>query len=146
MADRYGMITVSLEEMAAYYTGGDADVPCSGCTACCRGEPVFLVPECGDSAEEYETVAAVNPADGVQGVALKQKANGDCIYLGPDGCKIHGRAPSVCRQFDCRRWFYFQGDRAERRRLIKEAKKHKDRNLIAVYEAARARAHTLDRG
>jgi hypothetical protein len=38
---------------------------------------------------------------------LQHKANGDCIYLGkrPDGkegCTIHGSAPQMCGEMDCR--------------------------------------------
>jgi len=28
--------------------------------------------------------------------------NGDCVYLGDNGCTIHGRAPALCRAADCR--------------------------------------------
>jgi len=31
--------------------------------------------------------------------------NGDCVYLGADGCTIHGRQPAVCKAFDCRVFF-----------------------------------------
>jgi len=33
---------------------------------------------------------------------LCRKPNGDCIYLIDGKCSIHGRAPKVCRDFDCR--------------------------------------------
>lgn len=36
---------------------------------------------------------------------LARGANGDCVYLGPDGCRIHDRKPYECRAFDCRAYF-----------------------------------------
>lgn len=29
-------------------------------------------------------------------------SDGNCIYLGTNGCGIHDRAPSLCRSADCR--------------------------------------------
>lgn len=33
---------------------------------------------------------------------LDRKANGECTYLTPEGCGIHGSAPQICQRFDCR--------------------------------------------
>lgn len=33
---------------------------------------------------------------------IAHKANGECVYLGENGCTIHDRAPSLCRVVDCR--------------------------------------------
>lgn len=70
---------------------------CESCRACCKGQLVTL--EAGDDPAAYE----VDTLTGPRGVIhlLKHKPNGDCIYLGPDGCTIHGRHPIVCRAFDC---------------------------------------------
>lgn len=38
--------------------------------------------------------------DGV--VALAWNEDGDCIYVGPEGCTIHARRPALCRGYDCR--------------------------------------------
>lgn len=115
-----------------------AHVPCNGCTACCRNELLMLHPEMGDRAEDYETQVATNPITGKQGLALKQKPNGDCIYLGERGCTIHGRAPAICKEFDCRRFFLKLGGRNKRRQLLKTGLVTKD-----VYEAGRKRLNTL---
>lgn len=73
------------------------EVPCNGCTLCCQGDAIRLLPE--DRAEEYETV----PHPRVPGaLMLAHKPNGDCVYLDENGCSIHGRAPSLCRSADCR--------------------------------------------
>jgi len=80
-----------------------AVVPCNGCKACCRRERIILSEEHGDDLGQYVTVPT-RRGDGPVGWMLQHKSNGDCVYLGADGCTIHDRAPWVCRQFDCRKW------------------------------------------
>lgn len=118
-----------------------ASVPCNGCTACCKNELLFLHPEMGDKEDSYETQPAFNPVTGKRGVALKQKPNGDCIYLGNTGCTIHDRAPAICKEFDCRRFFLRLGSRVERRKLLKTGLVTKD-----VYNAGRTRLGSLPEG
>lgn len=114
-----------------------SDVPCDGCTVCCRGgEVVTLFPEAGDDPSTYLTKEAVM-VDGTPLVMLQHKPNGDCVYLGESGCTIHDRAPAVCRTFDCR-GFYLKLTRNERRVWMKQ-NEHKRR----IFAAARARLHTL---
>ena len=72
------------------------DVPCNGCTLCCRGDLIRIHPECGDDARKWETYAT--PV----GEALKHKPNGDCWYLGPAGCLTWSDRPTVCGELDCR--------------------------------------------
>ena len=114
-----------------------ADVPCNGCTACCHGDLVFIHPECGDIASEYQTMRMAHPITNQMGDALQHR-NGSCIYLGAIGCTIHARRPSMCREFDCRRFYLGFTDRAERRRLIKQGIISKE-----VIDAGRARLDTL---
>lgn len=92
----------------------------------------------GDRAVDYLTMPAVNPITGKHGLALQQKPNGDCIYLGEKGCTIHGKAPAICKEFDCRRFFLGLGDRNARRQVLKTGLVTKD-----VYEAGRKRLNTL---
>lgn len=72
-------------------------VPCGTCNECCRGDAIFLHPECGDDPSDYST-------EMYQGrVILKHKPNGDCIYLDrAKGCTIHASRPAICRELDCR--------------------------------------------
>lgn len=72
-------------------------VPCNGCTLCCRGDAIRLLPE--DHAEIYLTEPHPTAADALM---LAHKSNGECIYLDGRGCTIHDRAPSLCRSADCR--------------------------------------------
>lgn len=75
------------------------DVPCGSCHLCCRADSIILHPKYGDDPSLYET----EPEPRFPGMLrLKHKSNGDCIYLGEDGCTIHEYAPVICRSFDCR--------------------------------------------
>lgn len=75
----------------------ELSVPCNGCTLCCQGDALRLLP--GDDASQYQTV----PHDTILGeLMLDHKPNGDCIYLGATGCTIHARRPQMCREMDCR--------------------------------------------
>ena len=72
------------------------DVPCNGCTLCCHGDAVRLLP--GDGLD-YQ----VEPNPHFPGqFMLAHKPNGDCIYLEAAGCSIHARRPKMCREMDCR--------------------------------------------
>lgn len=74
------------------------EVPCGACQACCKRQLIILEPEDDPFAYDCDVIRGPN------GLlhSVKHKANGDCIYLGQMGCTIHGRAPAICRQFDCR--------------------------------------------
>lgn len=119
-------------------------VPCGLCRACCRRERVLLDPGLDDVAS-YETVPAtlsdalrktLGPAS-ENARMLAHKENGDCFYLGENGCTIWDRAPWLCRSFDCRKWF-LKFSRADRRQLL--AKGHLDRDIV---NAARERLPSL---
>lgn len=114
-------------------------VPCNGCITCCKNEMLVLHPEEGDKAADYLTREVKHPFTGQPAVALQVKENGDCIYLGEKGCTIHGRAPAICREFDCRKFFLRAGDRAQRRQYVKQGVITKE-----LLEAGRKRLHTLD--
>ena len=92
------------------------NVPCGSCHKCCTGnENVLLSPECGDDMNRYAT----KELNGI--IVLQQKPNGDCVYLDDNGCGIHGKAPWVCRTFDCRMGYLrmMQVPREERRDTLK---------------------------
>lgn len=112
-----------------------ANVPCGSCRLCCRSDVIMLFPDEGDIIESYEH-AVVELPEG-RGAILKKGADGNCIYLGPDGCTIHDRAPLICRMFDCRRWFLSK-TRNDRRALIKAGIADAD-----IFEAGRKRVASL---
>ncbi len=73
------------------------EVPCNGCTLCCQGDAIRILPE--DDERAYVTEA--HPyMPGAR--MLAHKPSGECLYLSPAGCTIHDRAPSLCRSADCR--------------------------------------------
>lgn len=107
------------------------DLPCDGCTECCKSENLILHPELGDRPGDYQT-DLVQVTGGVAHM-LKQKENGDCIYLGERGCTIHGRHPTMCRSLDCRIWALFSQREVEdliAKRILSEKK------VIAAYGLA----------
>ena len=72
-------------------------VPCNGCTACCRGDAIGLLP--ADDPSQYLTEPHARLAGQLM---LAHKPNGDCVYLADAGCSIHDRSPQMCREMDCR--------------------------------------------
>ena len=76
-----------------------------------------LYPEMGDDLSQYQTAVCFTPGKEPY-LILDRRDNGDCCYLGPNGCGIHDRAPWVCRDFDCREIFKSR-DRAGRRLAVK---------------------------
>jgi uncharacterized protein len=119
-----------------------SDVPCAGCTACCRGMLIILHPEMGDKPEDYLTKEAVHPVTGEPCLALLQRTDGTCIYLGIKGCTIHKTAPIICREFDCRIWFrdWNAVSRQVKRRVARVDPKVLDNPVL---DAGRARFDTL---
>jgi uncharacterized protein len=117
-------------------TNERADVPCGTCHLCCKGQSVPIMPEAGDDPESYRCHSRTLP-NGFTYFEIDHHENGDCVYLGADGCTIHERAPYLCRTFDCRR-AYLATPRHQRRKLAAEG-----RASAAVYEAGRARLKSL---
>jgi Fe-S-cluster containining protein len=98
-------------------------VPCGSCHLCCK-LCTPLHPEHGDREEEYQTAVLLVPGKPPQRI-LDRLANGDCVYLGRNGCMIWDRAPWVCRDFDCRS-AWRNSDRGGRRLAIKQGKMTKE--------------------
>ncbi len=115
------------------------EVPCNGCTACCRGDLIFLHPDVGaylrpkDDPSQYRCHRAVNPVSGESAWCLDRKDDGSCIYLGDTGCTIRNRAPTVCREFDCRGLFE-KFSRQERKVFVRQGLLSRD-----VLDAGRQR-------
>lgn len=95
----------------------------------------MLMAEDGDDIASYDHVITDLPVFGP--VPVLRKVDGHCVYLGEAGCTIHDRAPSLCRVFDCRR-FYLAHTRAERRKMVARGATNK-----AIITAGRARLDTL---
>jgi Fe-S-cluster containining protein len=68
-------------------------VDCGTCRACCS-HTIVLPLEGDDPSLDW-----VPNHEGI--TVLNKRENGDCVYLGPQGCTIWGRHPKICRVFDC---------------------------------------------
>jgi Fe-S-cluster containining protein len=83
---------------------GGAEVPCDGCTACCRSSQFVHI-----GPDERETLAHI-PAELVfpaprmpRGhVVLGYDERGHCPMLVDDRCSIYAHRPRACRVYDCR--------------------------------------------
>jgi len=115
------------------------NVPCNGCKLCCRKELILILP--GESSPLWQTEEiTINPLRGDKATVLKHKQNGDCVHLGDNGCTIHGHAPHMCREYDCRRaYLLFQSmPRNQRKRRLRMGLADKER-----LEAGRSRLDSL---
>lgn len=102
---------MTIPDFSSLFAPQRVEVPCGACRQCCQGNSiVILLPDEGDDVESYEhevielEASRLGPLDHLagRGAILKSKENGDCVYLGPEGCTIRDRAPVICRAFDCR--------------------------------------------
>jgi Fe-S-cluster containining protein len=110
-------------------------VPCGSCQFCCRNEWVYLSAEAGDAIEIYETEEVFDPRRGIMAKALAHKPNGDCLYLGPQGCTIHAWRPSLCRIFDCRLYYLQEIAKPRRERRRDMETQFKARELFEIGRA-----------
>jgi Fe-S-cluster containining protein len=82
----------------------DSDVPCNGCTACCKSSHfVHIDPDELDTLAHLPA-ALLFPAPGLpEGhVVLGYDENGHCPMLVDDKCSIYEHRPRTCRTYDCR--------------------------------------------
>jgi len=98
----------------------DEFVECGGCTACCKKQIVHLTGN--ENPADYPKGQWVDhPLDGRPIWVLDHLENGDCTYLGPEGCTIYENRPAMCRTFSCIGFyrFFMNLSRVERRLLKK---------------------------
>src|SRR2546428_749490 len=81
-----------------------SDVPCGGCTACCRSSQFIHI-----GLDEAETLARIPaellfPAPRLPSgnMLLGYDENGHCPMLIDDECSIYEHRPRTCRTYDCR--------------------------------------------
>jgi uncharacterized protein len=84
--------------------GDDMDVPCNGCTACCRSAQfVHIAPDETDTlAHIPEELLFPAPRLPVGHVVLGYDERGHCPMLVDDHCSIYEHRPRACRTYDCR--------------------------------------------
>src|SRR5689334_22372189 len=104
MRDAGAFSTWRAEIDAALRGARASDVPCDGCTACCRSSQfVHIAPD------ETDTLAHIPrelmfPAPRLPKghVVLPYDQQGCCPMLGDAGCSIYDHRPRTCRTYDCR--------------------------------------------
>jgi Fe-S-cluster containining protein len=83
---------------------GDAEVPCDGCTACCRSS--FFVHIGPDETAALRRIPRelLFRAPGLPAgyMVLGYDERGHCPMLVDDRCSIYDDRPQTCRKFDCR--------------------------------------------
>ncbi|MEA2687341.1 MAG: uncharacterized protein QOE93_2536 [Actinomycetota bacterium] len=82
----------------------DSDVPCDGCTACCRSSQfVHIGPEERDTlAHIPENLLFPAPRSPKGHVLMGYDEHGRCPMLIDDRCSIYEHRPRTCRTYDCR--------------------------------------------
>lgn len=80
---------------------------CSQCGLCCRlflvnlAEEEYLSGKYRTQLEEFGLINDFDKAAACGANILKQKKDGDCIYLRENKCSIHKIRPQICREFFC---------------------------------------------
>ncbi|MFO1432290.1 MAG: YkgJ family cysteine cluster protein [Candidatus Competibacteraceae bacterium] len=77
-----------------------ANVPCAGCTACCRRYNVELGPDEAVEGLEFTT----DPATGR--MTLERRSDGSCVHLVEGKCAVYPIRPRACRVYDCRMYVF----------------------------------------
>ena len=76
---------------------------CGTCSACCHKPPALLADE---DPTSFSATRRWNSATKNWDFQLPAAPDGSCIFRHPtSGCLIYDGRPSLCRQFDCRKWF-----------------------------------------
>ena len=105
-------------------------IKCSGCTACCKQDRIILTREDDPKAYRWHL------EDGVP--MLDRTPDGACVYLTKAGCGIHGKAPSICRRFDCR--VLFQATPLKQRAV----RVRQNQQMIHIYAAGHQRLKAME--
>ena len=100
-----GRFSVWLDEInGALRDERPSDVPCNGCTACCRSSQFVHI-----GPDELDTLARIPvgllfpaPGQAEGNVVLGYDENGNCPMLIDDKCSIYEHRPWTCRTYDCR--------------------------------------------
>ena len=75
---------------------------CRACSRCCQGKVILVGPHeiLGMSrALGIGTSEFLSRYTEQGGTALRTAEDGRCLFVGPDGCRVHARRPLVCRLY-----------------------------------------------
>jgi uncharacterized protein len=88
---------------ASLGTGADAEVPCDGCTACCRSGKLIPVEPDETDALAHIPSDRLLPMPGEGGrLVLRHDTDGTCSQLVDGRCTVYAHRPRACRAYDCR--------------------------------------------
>lgn len=97
---------------------------CQRCSQCCQGKggillwPEQIAPAAAElELEQEDFLARYCEAKG-EAFSVRSNETGDCLLLGPEGCRIHQAKPDICR-----RWPFFDA-------LLKDASAFEEAKLI----------------
>lgn len=79
---------------------------CQRCGKCCRGDPGYVWVE-KDEARAAAEFLGISPKEFLSRhcrrvftrISLIEHPNGDCVFYGPEGCRIYPVRPRQCRTF-----------------------------------------------
>jgi Fe-S-cluster containining protein len=100
-----GDFAVWLTDAAAVVRGETAaDVPCAGCTACCRAAQfVHIEPDERDTLAHIPSALLFPAPQRPRGhMVMGYDERGHCPMLVDDRCSIYEHRPRTCRAYDCR--------------------------------------------
>lgn len=85
---------------------------CRRCSRCCQHKHIQLDPyevaRLARARRESTTEFRARWTVDGKGTTLRQKEDGTCVFLGPQGCEVHSDRPLVCRLYPLGR--HFRGD------------------------------------
>ena len=90
--------------VAALAVGGDSDVPCGTCVACCSSAQFVHVTPADVDALAHIPAELLFPAPGAPTghQLMGYDEDGRRPMLTDTGCSIYEHRPQTCRQYDCR--------------------------------------------
>jgi uncharacterized protein len=89
--------------IASVRDGGEIDVPCDGCTACCRSGKLIPVEPDETDALAHIPPDRLLPMTGEPGrLVLQHDTDGNCSQLVDGRCTVYAHRPRACRAYDCR--------------------------------------------
>ena len=99
-----GEFSTWLELMEAALAGGESDVPCGECNACCQSGHFIHVAADDVDALHHIPGELLFPAPGVDDgtMVMGYNEHGHCPMLIEGRCSIYEHRPRACRIYDCR--------------------------------------------
>lgn len=89
-----GHIDTVMRKINKGLSTGNAEVPCGGCTACCRRGYEMILTEKESSILPFELSST--------GQKILQRNEGVCALFVDGKCSVYNTRPASCKKYDCR--------------------------------------------